>query len=164
MMENGKRFRKKCFMASTLGVFLVFLLHSALALATDRPAADAAPAKANSVERGIVILVNFPDVRQPVNSDLVGMRFNKQLNDYVRKMSYGKASIEADVTARWYTMPHPIGHYRIFSRNLDVDKTRVRALIDDALSAAAGRLFLDQGAAELDRFRQDQGRAAWREG
>lgn len=37
---------------------------------------------------------------------------------------------------RWYTMPHPVGHYRISSRNLEVDKTRVRALIDDALSAA----------------------------
>lgn len=87
MKENSKRFKKKWIITSTLSVFLVLLLHSALALATDRPAAGAAPAKAKSSERGIVILVRFPDLQHPVNSDMVRMRFNKQLNDYIREMS-----------------------------------------------------------------------------
>jgi len=136
MRAKGKQFGKKCVVASTLIVLLVLVMDSAFAAATDRPATAAAPTKANSIERGIVILVNFADVQHPVNSELVRMRFNKQLNDYVREMSYGKVSLDVDVTARWYTLPHSVGHYRISSRNLEVDKTRVRELIDDALTAA----------------------------
>ena len=51
-------------------------------------------------------------------------------------MSYNKVSLAVDVTKRWYTMPKSISQYRISSRNLEVDRSRVRRLIDDALNAA----------------------------
>ena len=51
-------------------------------------------------------------------------------------MSYNKVSLDIDVTKRWYTMPKSISQYRIFSRNLEVDRSRVRRLIDDALDEA----------------------------
>jgi hypothetical protein len=50
-------------------------------------------------------------------------------------MSYGRACIGGEVTPRWYMMPHPLSHYRISSRNLDVDKTRLKSLIGDVFDA-----------------------------
>ena len=84
----------------------------------------------------VVILVDFPDVEPRVDRALVEQRFNRQLNDYIQEMSYGKICLDADVTAKWYTLPHPVTEYRISSRNLEVNRTRVRLLIEDALNAA----------------------------
>jgi len=83
-----------------------------------------------------VILVDFPDVEPRVDRSLVEQRFNRQLNDYIQEMSYGKVCLNADITTKWYTLPHPVSEYRISSRNLEVNRTRVRSLIQDALDAA----------------------------
>ena len=63
------------------------------------------------------------------------MRFSRQLDTYVREMSYGKVSLAVEVTQKWYMMPDKVGRYKISPRNLEVDKSRVRKLIDDALDA-----------------------------
>jgi M6 family metalloprotease-like protein len=107
-----------------------------------------------TIQQGIIILVEFPDVKHDVDRDFVKNRFSKDLNSYVidrdfvknrfskdlnsyvKEMSYNKVSLGVDVTKRWYTMPKSISEYRISSRNLEVDKSRVRRLIDDALDAA----------------------------
>lgn len=136
MERNGSRLEQKYLAVLTLFIPSLLLVLLAPASAADRSAAHGPSAQTKSVERGLVILVNFPDVQHPVNKDMVKIRFGKQLNDYVQEMSYGKVSLAVDVTERWYTMPHPVGHYRISSRNLEVDKTLVRELIDDALNGA----------------------------
>ena len=87
------------------------------------------------VEPGLIILVEFPDVIHDIKRNFVEERFWSRLNMYIQEMSYGKASIEGHVTDKWYQMPDPISQYRISSRNLDVDKSRVRKLIDDAINA-----------------------------
>jgi hypothetical protein len=87
------------------------------------------------VEKGIIILVEFPDVKSSIDSNAVEMRFSRQLNNYVREMSYDKVSLDIAVTKRWYTMPAPVSRYRISSRNLEVDRSRVKKLIDDAFDA-----------------------------
>jgi M6 family metalloprotease-like protein len=84
----------------------------------------------------VVILVDFPDVETRVDRAQVEQRFSQQLNAYLQEMSYGKVCLDADVTTKWYTLPHPVSEYRISSRNLEVNKTRVRNLIEDALDAA----------------------------
>jgi M6 family metalloprotease-like protein len=89
-----------------------------------------------TIERGIVILVEFPDVTHNVTRDFVQKKFSRQLNGYVKEMSYNKVTLDVDVTQRWYTMSQSISDYRISSRNLEVDKTRVRKLIDDVIDAA----------------------------
>ena len=88
-----------------------------------------------SVEKGIVILVEFPDVSHDVNRNFVQKRFSQHLNDYVKEMSYNKVSLNIDITKKWHTLPDSISKYRISSRNLEVDKSRVRKIIDDALNA-----------------------------
>jgi M6 family metalloprotease-like protein len=89
-----------------------------------------------TARKGIVILVQFPDVERNVTREFAAGRFNQGLGSYVREMSYGTASLTFDVTPKWYTMPRAIRDYRISSRNLEVDKSKIRRLIDDALRAA----------------------------
>jgi len=89
-----------------------------------------------TVEKGIIILVEFQDVKHDLDRNLVQMRFSQQLNNYVKEMSYNKVSLGIDVTKRWYTMPNSVSKYRISSRNLEVDKSRVKKLTDDALASA----------------------------
>jgi len=98
----------------------------------------ACAAEGPAVARGLVVLVRFPDVLAAPERAMVMRRFNRQLDDYVRQMSYGRVSLAVDVTERWYEMPKPVTQYRISSRNLEVDKSRIRALIGDAL-AGVGR-------------------------
>ena len=86
--------------------------------------------------RGIAILVQFPDVKHNVTRQFAMGRFNQGLGSYVREMSYGAVSLAVEVTPGWYTLPRSVKDYRISSRNLEVDKSRVRRLIDDALRAA----------------------------
>jgi len=93
-------------------------------------------ARAEVIKKGLVILVEFPDVKPSIERDAVMMRFSRQLNGYIRQMSYGKVSLDIDVTDKWYTMPDAVSRYKISPRNLEVDKSRVRKLIDDALNAA----------------------------
>ena len=88
-----------------------------------------------AVEQGIILLVEFPDVKHDVSRRFVTGRFFGRLNSYVKEMSYGKVSIGGQVTERWYRMPDSVSQYKISSRNLEVDKSRIRKLIDDSLDA-----------------------------
>ena len=85
---------------------------------------------AGAVEKGMILLVEFPDVKHDVTRNFVTERFFDRLNRYVQEMSYGKVSIGGQVTEKWYRMPDSISQYKISSRNLEVDKSRVRKLID----------------------------------
>jgi hypothetical protein len=113
---------------------LVFALFF-LALFAGPIAAAAKGRDACNVARGLVVLVEFPDTRHDVKRGFVEERFFDKLNQYVRQMSYERVCIGGEVTQRWYRMPHPISHYRIAPRNLEVDKTRLKALVDDVLGA-----------------------------
>ena len=96
--------------------------------------------RGQTVKRGIVILVRFPDVKHDLGRDLVQARFSRHLNRYVQQMSYNRVSLEIDLTERWYQMPDSISHYSISPRNLEVDRSRVRKLLLDAINAADGEV------------------------
>ena len=99
------------------------------------------PAKATDgdnicrTERGLVIMVEFPDTPHNVDRKYVEERFFGKLNRYVQEMSYGKVCIGGEVTSHWYMMPHPLSYYRISSRNLEVDRTRITDLVNDVFNA-----------------------------
>lgn len=86
------------------------------------------------VKKGLIILVEFPDIKHAVERRFVQKRFFRELNSYVQEMSYDKVCIGGDVTEKWYKMPHPMSHYNISPRNLEVDKSRVSNLILDAIN------------------------------
>jgi immune inhibitor A len=96
------------------------------------------------VEKGIILLIEFPDVKHDVTRNFVTERFFDRLNRYVQEMSYGKVSIGGQATEKWYRMPDSVSQYRISSRNLEVDKSRVRKLIDDALNAVDHNIDFSQ--------------------
>ena len=85
--------------------------------------------------QALIIPVEFPDVRHNVQRRYAAKRFFRDLNDYIGEMSYGRQCISGDIPERWVRMPRPITEYRISSRNLEVDKSRVRGLIEDAVNA-----------------------------
>lgn len=86
------------------------------------------------VQKGLVILVNFPDVKREIKKEFVQSKYS-QLDEYVREMSYNKVSIEVDITGKWYEMPHLVSYYEISPHNLEVEKSRIENLINDALNA-----------------------------
>ena len=85
--------------------------------------------------QALIIPVEFPDVRHNIQRLYAAKRFFQDLNDYISEMSYGRQCISGDIPERWVRMPKPITEYRISSRNLEVDKSRVRGLIEDAVNA-----------------------------
>ena len=87
--------------------------------------------------KGLVILVEFPDIVPRVNETFVRERF-KKLALYVQEMSYGKVCTEVDITA-WNRLPDSIKRYSISPANLQVDKSRVERLIQHAIDAADGK-------------------------
>ena len=99
------------------------------------PAAPPARSASRDVKSGLAILAQFPDVPHAVPRRWAQRRFSQELPDYVSEMSYGRVRLDADITETWQTLPRPVAQYAISPRNLEVDKSRVRALIDDALNA-----------------------------
>ena len=87
------------------------------------------------VKRGLVVLVQFPDVRRGIQRDAVAQRFTGFLDKYVREMSWGAVSLDVAVAPDWLTLPDSVDKYHIPPQNLNVDKSRVIKLIDDSLSA-----------------------------
>jgi hypothetical protein len=87
--------------------------------------------------KGLVILVEFPDIAPPGDETFVRERFEK-LNFYIREMSYGKVCMEVDITG-WHRLPDPVKAYAISPANLKVDKSRVERLIQHAIDAADGK-------------------------
>lgn len=123
-----------------ISILLTFLITHTIAFARKLPEKSLRGA----IEKGLIILVEFPDVKHQVNRNFVEERFSKGLDSYVQEMSYHQVSLEIDVTKKWYRMPHAISQYKISSRNLEVDKSRVRKLIDDVLNAADKQIDFSQ--------------------
>lgn len=106
----------------------------ALWLSAVAPAARAGDAC--NAHRGLVILVEFSDIRPPIDRDFVAERF-RQLDRYVREMSYGRACTEIHLSG-WHRLPDPVARYAISPANLKVDRSRVFKLVQDAIDAADG--------------------------
>ena len=133
---NRNKIKPISFLISVLTTFFAFLLIQTIVFGSDLSEKAKNGLESKTIHKGIIILVEFPDVTHDVDRDFVQTRFSQHLNSYVKQMSYNKVSLDIDVTKRWYTMPKSISQYRISSRNLEVDRSRVRRLIDDALDEA----------------------------
>lgn len=113
---------------------IVLLLTAFLfAVFSFRPATVAAE-QSCSAQKGLVILVDFPDIPRPIQLQTVQERFQR-LGAYVQEMSYGQVCPSLDYTG-WHRLPQSISQYRISPANLDVDKARVVKLIQNAVDAA----------------------------
>jgi hypothetical protein len=93
------QYRRACFSALVPVILLTSLPLLLSAHAAGPAAGQMTGAK---VEKGIVLLIAFPDVRNDVDRRFVEKRFNQQLNDYVKEVSHHRVSLAADVTKKWY--------------------------------------------------------------
>jgi M6 family metalloprotease-like protein len=93
--------------------------------------------KAKGEQKGIVVLVNFPDVarRYPINR--LSERITGFLGPYFKEASYNNLLLKIDVT-KPYTLPKPVSYYKISPRNVEVDNSKIIALVTDAVNAADG--------------------------
>ena len=91
--------------------------------------------KAVGEQKVIVIMADFPDVTPTLSKEQVYDKVFVDLDVYFRDASYGQMWLTGNVTGP-YMLPQPISDYNISIHNLEADRTKVRALVTDALNAA----------------------------
>jgi len=82
----------------------------------------------------LVLAVSFPDVDPRFPIERVRKKVVKGLNKYVKEQSYGMTWVKADFRAQ-IMLPDPIGKYKVSPYNFKVDRTRVKKLIQDSMTA-----------------------------
>jgi len=87
---------------------------------------------ASGVQRALIILVEFQDVRHTKSPSDIKTVAVDQLNQYYNTVSRGKVTIAGDVYG-WYTANHPISYYG-HDHNDPGDDNNVQALAKDAIS------------------------------
>jgi M6 family metalloprotease-like protein len=100
---------------------------------------------ATGEKRLIVIFADFPDVTRQYSTQAISDRILKSVNQYFYAASYGAMWFRGEVVGP-YVLPHPVSDYRISSRNLEVDPTRVLSLIRDAVDAADADVTFSEDA------------------
>ena len=90
---------------------------------------------ATGEKRLIVIFADFPGLARQFPMQAISDRILKFVGSYFYAASYNTMSFNGE-TAGPYVLPHPVEYYRISMHNVQVDPTRVLALIRDAVAAA----------------------------
>jgi hypothetical protein len=90
--------------------------------------------QAKGEHRVILLAVRFPDVKPSFSLDHIKKRAVTRLNDYVKIQSYGQAWIKPHFIG-WVSLPDPISQYRVSPDNFEVDRGKVRKLIEDTMTA-----------------------------
>lgn len=110
-------------------VFVMILMTAAPLLAF------AVSEKGLGEQRVLVIMAKFPDVQPSFSIQKMQEKYFDKLDRYLKAVSYQKAWVTGKMT-NWYTLPHGVAHYRISRRNLEVDRSKVTKLIEDAINLA----------------------------
>jgi len=93
-----------------------------------------APSPVVGVQRVLVIPVQFADVAPGKTiREIQGKA--RRIAEWVAQASYGKARVEFRVLD-WQRIPERLDLYRVSPHNYEVDRTRVRRLVEAALSLA----------------------------
>ena len=82
----------------------------------------------------LVVVVRFPDATPTTPIETVQKRVVAGLGSYVDEQSYGLASIKTDFRG-YVTLPDSLADYKISPYNFRVDKSRIRKLIEDTMTA-----------------------------
>ena len=91
--------------------------------------------QATGEKKYVVILADFPDVERQFPIEKISDRMLGFLSNYFSEASYQQLTFEGTMTKR-YMLPHPVSYYKISPRNLEVDRTKVLSLVNDAINAA----------------------------
>jgi len=92
--------------------------------------------RASGEQKLLIVVVRFPDVPLPRNISLqdIKKKATTGLNNYVKEQSYGRTWIKPDFRG-WVILPDPLQMYSVSPNNFEVDRRKVKKLIEDALTA-----------------------------
>ena len=91
-----------------------------------------------------MVVVRFPDTQPSKDLAEVRKRVVFGLNNYVKEQSYGLASITPEFRG-WVTLPDPLAAYAVSPYNFNVDRNRVRKLIENRQPVGFDRVLPDSG-------------------
>jgi len=147
--------RLKGFRSVLLCLVILFFLAGCQAASTQRPKdtpslasgerADLGPqsTRAKGEQRVLMVAVRFPDVTPKFDLDHIKTRAVTRLNDYVKAQSYGQTWIKPHFMG-WVSLPDHISEYRVSPDNFQVDRSKVRKLIEDTMTAVEKRVDFSQ--------------------
>ena len=90
-------------------------------------------------QRLLILAVRFPDVNPNLSLEKIKDRAVTGLNSYVTEQSYGQAWLKSDFVG-WVSLPDSISKYKISPNNFEVDRGRVRKLVEDTMTAVEARV------------------------
>ena len=82
----------------------------------------------------LMVAVKFPDVEPSFSLERIRRKTVMELNQYIKEQSYGLMWVKADFRG-WVKLPAPISEYKISPHNFQVDRTRIRKLVEDTMTA-----------------------------
>ena len=85
-------------------------------------------------QRLLIVAVRFPDVRPNVSLQQIKRKTLTSLNNYVYEQSYGLTWVEPDFKG-WVLLPDSLEKYKVSPNNFQVDKRKVKKLIEDTMTA-----------------------------
>lgn len=84
--------------------------------------------------RVLMAVVRFPDAEPTLTLDRIRKRAVEELDQYIREQSYGLAWLKADFRG-WVRLPDSLEKYKVSPYNFQVDRNRVRKLVEDTMTA-----------------------------
>lgn len=99
--------------------------------------------RARGEQQVLVLAVRFPDVVPSFPLKRIQRKVVQGLNKYVKEQSYGLTWVKADFRG-WITLPDSIREYEVSPYNFEVDRTRVKKLIEDSMSAVEKEVDFSQ--------------------
>jgi len=91
----------------------------------------------------LILAVRFPDEEPSFPLNAIRTKAARDLNQYVKEQSYGLTWVKADFRG-WIKLPHPIRKYKVSPHNFKVDRTRVKKLIEDSMTAVEKEVNFSQ--------------------
>ena len=91
----------------------------------------------------LMVAVRFPDVKPKFSLDQIRERAVRRLNMYVTEQSYGLTRINPHFMG-WVSLPDSISEYRVSPNNFQVDRGKVRKLIEDTMTAIEKKVEFSQ--------------------
>jgi M6 family metalloprotease-like protein len=91
----------------------------------------------------LMVAVRFPDVEPRFPLEGIRKKVEGDLDQYVREQSYGLAWLKADFRG-WVRLPDPLSRYQVSPYNFEVDRGRVRKLIEDTMTALERQVDFSQ--------------------
>ena len=99
--------------------------------------------RAKGEQRVLMVAVRFPDVEPTFSLEAIQKKVVEDLDRYVKEQSYGLTWVKADFRG-WVLLQDPISKYKISPYNFKVDRSRIRKLIEDTMTAIEEETDLSQ--------------------